>query len=137
MDLTQITTPFGLLNDETRAALKAHGGPYEFWKDRETWGNIEAPSWSGNLVYRVKPQPPTKPSIDWSHVAPEYKWLARDDCDNAYLYAGLPSVSAYCSEWVANCDAYAANAFAANAFASYTPGTCDWRDSLVQRPEDV
>ena len=136
MDLTQITTPFVLLDEETRASLQSHGGPYEIcipfgaWVD--TWVDIGDPRWVPGLVYRVKPQPPTKPGIDWSHVAPEYKWLARDASDSAYLYAGLPSVSGYCSEWVANCDAYAAN-----GFASYTPGTCDWGDSLVQRPEDV
>ncbi len=30
-DLTKITTPFGLLDDETKAALIAHGGPYEVY----------------------------------------------------------------------------------------------------------
>jgi hypothetical protein len=132
MDLTQITTPFGLLDEETRAALQSHGGPWEYFSVHGAWEPSVTPQWHAHCAYRVKPQQPKKPSIDWSHVAPCVVAIARDADGGAYLYAGLPSVSAYCSEWVANCDAYAAN-----AFASYTPGTCDWRDSLVQRPDDV
>jgi hypothetical protein len=55
-DLTAITTPFGLLDDATREALKAHGGPYEFW-NANCWEEVE-PAWSGAVAYRVKPQPP-------------------------------------------------------------------------------
>ena len=71
-DLTKITTPYGLLDAETQAALKAHGGPYELampendWIWRNTDG--ENPLWRRRNVYRVKPSPP-KPR-EW--------WLARD-----------------------------------------------------------
>ncbi len=65
MDLTAITTPYGLLDDATREALKAHGGPYEFWHGSK--GFFEAagtPVWDAVFVYRVKPQPP-KPREWW------------------------------------------------------------------------
>jgi len=57
-DLTDLKTPFGLLDRETRAALKAHGGPYEYYGSDGRWhqlvGGIGCPS----DLYRVKPAPP-------------------------------------------------------------------------------
>ena len=37
-DLTDLKTPFGLLDRETQEALKAHGGPYEYWNGG-SWTN--------------------------------------------------------------------------------------------------
>ena len=69
----------------------------------------------------------TKPSIDWSHVSPEYNYLAQDANGDGHLYGKEPlrlttiwnMVSPYIS---------------ATAFTSYVPGTCNWKDSLVKRP---
>ncbi len=63
-DLTAITTPLGLLDAETQAALKAHGGPYERF---EGYGWVPCglnDSWSAT-TYRVKPSPP-KPREWWA-----------------------------------------------------------------------
>lgn len=129
MDLTKIEKPFGLLDGETRAALQAHGGPYEIyfsdgWKEG-------CPLWMSDRVYRAKPKPLTKPSIDWSHVAPEYNYLATDKGGGSYLHGSEP---------VAIGDFWDARLFCstirASAFASFRPGTCDWRDSLVKRPDE-
>ena len=77
MDLTNITTPFGLLDAETQRALQEHGGPWEFFNGA-TWSNIENPNLVAAYVYRVKPQPP-KPREWWLNVY----------VDNAgYLHAG-------------------------------------------------
>ena len=60
-DLTKITTPFGLLDAETQEALKAHGGPYEFWHwAHNDWRapDGEQPGWNSATVYRVKIAPP-------------------------------------------------------------------------------
>ena len=62
MDLTAITTPFGLLDDATREALKSHGGPYEIWS-RNGWIDVW-PEFDRTCAYRVKPQPP-KPREWW------------------------------------------------------------------------
>lgn len=126
-DLTKLTTPFGLLDPETQEALKAHGGPYEFF-DGSDWQSTSRCDDTPTLAHRVKPQPLTKPSIDWSHVAPEYKWLARDESGYVFLYPEQPF--AYNGIW--KCDGRFGGY---RMFASCTPGTCDWRDSLVERPE--
>jgi hypothetical protein len=62
-DLTAITTPFGLLDDATREALKAHGGPYQVYGPDGNWTSWP-PGWHVNCVYRVKPSPP-KPREWW------------------------------------------------------------------------
>ncbi len=62
VDLTKITTPFGLLDAETQEALKAHGGPYECYYGE--WEGLDWPAWDWRTTYRVKPQPP-KPRECW------------------------------------------------------------------------
>ena len=64
MDLTAITTPFGLLDRETQEAMKAHGGPWEFLNTSGDWDELESPVWGNNSTYRVKPAPP-KPREWW------------------------------------------------------------------------
>jgi hypothetical protein len=68
MDLTAITTPFGLLDDEAREALKAHGGPYEYYNEVGVWDRVSTPRWKCDRPYRVKPQPP-KPREWWINVS--------------------------------------------------------------------
>lgn len=58
IDLTAITTPLCLLDEATRAALKGHGGPYEYLNHAGNWDETNRlPLWTLNLVYRVKPSP--------------------------------------------------------------------------------
>ena len=69
----------------------------------------------------------TKPSIDWGHVSPEYNYLAQDSNGKGYLCGKNPSrhTLAWCME---------TPYIRATTFTSYEPGTCNWRDSLVKRP---
>ena len=69
----------------------------------------------------------TKPSIDWSHVSPEYNYLAQDSNGKGYLCGKEPSRHTY--SW-----SMEAPYIRATTFTSYAPGTCDWTDSLVERP---
>lgn len=68
-DLTAITTPFGLLDEATQGALRAHGGPYEYWYSGE-WiegcnvGNLECWAW------RVQPEPETETITCDAHIHP-------------------------------------------------------------------
>ena len=62
-DLTKITTPFGLLDAETQGAMKAHGGPYEFWSG-EGWNYTDYCNNDWAIAHRVKPTPP-KPREWW------------------------------------------------------------------------
>ena len=70
----------------------------------------------------------TKPSIDWSHVSENFQYLAMDERGLHHLFVEKPErISA---EWITH-----ALYIYADHFASFTPGTCDWKDSLVKRPE--
>ena len=54
-DLTKINQPIGKLDAKTRAALKAHGGPYEKLTGG-TWWPADNPGWMNpDTIYRVKP----------------------------------------------------------------------------------
>jgi hypothetical protein len=65
IDLTAITTPFGLLDRETQEALKAHGGPWEVYTHLAGWEKtVGIPIWAKGNTYRVKPAPP-KPREWW------------------------------------------------------------------------
>ena len=80
------------------------------------------------FCYRIKPTTPD--TIDWSHVAPDCNWVARDLDGSVSLFTSRPEP--YSNHW----DARQGAAADANAFASYKRGTCDWKDSLAERPVD-
>lgn len=82
-DLTALTTPYGLLDRETQEALKAHGGPYEFWIG-DVWDEIRDPGWGGKYAYRVKPAPP-KPREFWLGCAGGYRHVY-DHANSAQVY---------------------------------------------------
>ena len=73
----------------------------------------------------------SKPSIDWSHVKGEYKWLSVDKDGNAFVYKNEPERSEndywFCLK---------GDLFEVNGLASYIPGTCDWKESLIERPKN-
>ena len=71
----------------------------------------------------------TKPSIDWEHVHKDFKFLAKDIDGNAFLYWEKP-VLVLSGGWQIT----QGDCAEAHQFASYTSGTCDWQDSLVERP---
>ena len=71
----------------------------------------------------------TKPSIDWSHVKGEYKWLSVDKDGSVYVYENEPEHSER-DYWYSQEGTH----YEVSGLASYTPGTCDWQDSLVKRP---
>jgi len=56
-DLYNITTPFGLLDAETQAALKAHRGKIEYYGCDGSWIFIPSPAWLKYSVYRAKKKP--------------------------------------------------------------------------------
>jgi hypothetical protein len=133
VDLTTITTAYGLLDEETQRRLRAHGGPYEQYTDKGAWAEKLYRDWWVSSTYRVKPVPLTKPSIDWSHVAPQYKWLAQDENGRAWLYSDVaPYYDVGNKYWSSD-----ARPVGARAFSSFQLGTCNWKDSLVERPEGV
>ena len=63
IDLTKITTPFGLLDKATQEALKEHGGPYQVFSGCG-WVLARVPTWQPLFTYRVAPTPQTKPNVE-------------------------------------------------------------------------
>ena len=78
----------------------------------------------------VQDESATKPSIDWSHVKSAYKWLSVDKDGSAFVYENEPE-HGESNYWYSQEGIH----YEVSGLASYTPGTCDWQDSLVQRPE--
>lgn len=71
----------------------------------------------------------TKPSINWEHVDSKFKYLAEDPCGSAFLYEEKPFTAL--TSW----GIQGGEAIEAFMFASYVKGTCNWKESLVKRPE--
>ena len=71
----------------------------------------------------------TKPSINWDNVHSKFNYLAQDADGSAWLYAEKPQIN-HSSHWSVVLGGHAK----ADSHASYDPGTCDWKDSLVERP---
>lgn len=92
------------------------------------WCDFEGePNWQWfSNDYRVKPLEPD--SINWDHVAPAFKFMARDEDGTVWLYDGLPSAG-YAS-W--HCGGKCTEA---HLFSSLKVGGMDWKDSLMERPE--
>lgn len=130
-NLTKIDRPFGLLDPETQEALRIEGrkGNVEVFCDGGwmTGGSI---SICDHLTYRARPAPFVPDTIDWSHVAPEWKWMARDEDGEGFLFRSMPEIDDG-GYW---CDD---ENLEADVFASYRRGTVAWQDSLVKRPEGV
>ena len=70
-----------------------------------------------------------KPSINWDNVHSKFNYLAQDADGSAWLYAEKPQIN-HSSHW----SAVLGGPAKADSHASYDPGTCDWKDSLVERP---
>ena len=70
-----------------------------------------------------------KPSIDWTQIKDEYKWLAVDVNNCAYVYENEPNI-----DGIAYWSTSSATYFRVNGLVSYSRGTCDWKGSLVKRP---
>ena len=70
----------------------------------------------------------TKPSIDWNHVSEDFQYLAMDSGGLHHLFVEKPDPIAV--EWTTH-----ALYIYAGHFASFSAGTCHWRDSLVKRPD--
>ena len=160
-DLTKLTTPLGLLDDETRERLKAHGGPYYFWTLEQGWSeaiadpSIEEPFlegrfsrsdahpaerfWCPEYVYRVYPDSVTKDSINWDHVADRWVCLARDEDGAILLYDRVLEASRDMRKdrWSPTdcCSILIAHYYGysggVSSLSSLKKGDCHWTGSLV------
>lgn len=70
----------------------------------------------------------TPDTINWDHVATEFKYMARDENSEPYFYEEEPFVRG--DGWMTDSHV----AVQAKSFSSYRKGTVDWKESLVIRP---
>jgi hypothetical protein len=95
-----------------------------------TYDSTVEPEFNWHIIdYRIKEVPLTKPSINWEHVHPDFKWMATDEDNHTYLYTVCPYLDEYLWDFVGG------QCTGAGYFTSFVPGTCNWEDSLVERPE--
>lgn len=136
-DLTEINCPFGLLDDDTKARLEECGGPWEKLVDGNDYNNlkwitIQAPFFFVGYVYRQAKPEPTPDYVPWDQIAPKWKWYARDENGTACLFTKEPRQESR-SYWAfGECSIRRIE----DLLANFKIGTCDWRDSLQERPED-
>lgn len=95
------------------------------------WGEVNVPSWNWD-IYDYRVAIPTKPSIDWSHVSKEYCWMATGGGGATYLFKVKPEINFMYKKWN-----FVGDVVRASTFTSFIPGTCEWKDSLVERPANV
>jgi len=110
----------------------ANGGDVQYQSGCEfQWHLMPTPCWDDEGRYR---KAVTKPSIDWSHVAPEFKWLTVDDDTRPQMHTDEPRPSGE-GVWCRPLSEGAiGDRITVTGFASFKPGTCDWKDSKVERP---
>ncbi len=80
-------------------------------------------------TYRIKQ---TKPSINWDHLKPEIVAIAEDEDGELWGYSIKPFLSEEEGAWLLH--SLEGDGYILDGYASYVPGTCDWKDSLVIRP---
>lgn len=122
--------------EETAVAIEimqhfVDGGEVEEDLITDVFTISEDPMWDWeNCTYRKKL---TKDKFtNWEILPPEYKWIARDG--NGYVYAGTypPEIEACDWRWV-----HTKHLIRVDMLTCFKRGTCDWKDSLIVRPEDV
>lgn len=119
--------PFGQLSREEKIELIAawvDGKEIQLRYSDSTWHKVTRPNWDDTCHYRVATVPD---SINWDHVSPEWKYLFRSTTGTAYLSDSPPYKTRTC--WV-----NIGKPLKATSFVSYSQGTTDWKDSLVERP---
>ena len=94
-DLTKITCPFGMLDDDTQRKLDDHadaGGVVEIWRDHG-WSVCKYINWDEYLTYRAKPKPQRLVTWmqwddEWGSFAAETLGEAKElqSKDGGYIY---------------------------------------------------
>jgi hypothetical protein len=131
-DLTWITAPFGLLDDDTQERLLEWPHGVELFcvdlAGKCTWSVVRA-TFAPWQTYRASLEPLVPDSVDWSHVGPAVNWIARDEDGAVWGYAARPMAGD--SPWFFRSWA---GWRIDGLIPSYRRGTVGWRDSLISRP---
>lgn len=93
-----------------------------------SWNDCTKPTWNwGEVQYRIKELIPDY--INWDHVSPKYKYIARDSSNEAYAYLQEP-VPGHTMWFSDSCSHRSVD-----HLSSYKQGDVDWKDSLIKRPD--
>lgn len=99
----------------------------EVWHPmHQEWQEYIDPLFHPEDHYRIKP---SKPSINWDHVHEKCNYLAMDKDGEWLFYKNKPTKGQ--AVWTGGKYMYTANL---TMFASFDPGNCNWKDSLISRP---
>ena len=124
---------FDHMNLEEKLELLTAWVDGKVMSDYDGWQPLPRPIWGGSIPFRVKPA--VQDSINWSHVHEAYKYMARDEDGEAYLYKDSPrNYESYWSSIGPKEEGAFSSYKEAGAFSSYKRGSTDWKDSLVCRP---
>jgi len=134
IDLTKITTPFGLLDAETQQALRDYKGQMEYYPTYGDWLHVQVVNWHNNSTYRAKPAPVTKPHIPWDFIDKKWLWAARDASGDLYVFPAKPRLTS--DTWSCTESAEVWDEVWDEVRDEIDAGTCDWKDSLVGRYDD-
>ena len=120
-----------IICDRYPVKVKFENGEVEFYT---SGGHILSNSSNQSLFHHpvkiVQDEITVKPSINWEHVSSEFNYLAEDADGGVFLYEDKPYTAT--ETWMVD----NGDLTEAHMLASYTKGTCDWRNSLVKRPKN-
>lgn len=131
--LEENTTPWGLLSQEMREAFREHPiTDLEEYSGFCGWIVTNMfPTESSARTLRKRTIPLTKPDIPWGFIRPKFKWAARSGSGLVFAYQKEPVLYTKGECWLST----RASILIDNELLAFDPGTCDWKDSLVQRPD--
>ena len=137
--LEENTTAWGLLSTEMQNAFLACTAVSYYGLDGN-WSksNLSPHSLTTDktIVLRKYVAPLTKPDIPWDMIQEEYKYAVKNHYGNIWIYDFLPLVYNPALEtkgyWYPS--QRNADKKCISDFLKIDPGTCDWKDSLVERP---
>lgn len=137
MDIFNNRVPSNLLTRDEYLELekwKSEGGVIQMYDVViGTWMESDVLDSYSSLIFRASADEPKKPSINWDHVHPKYKWLARDKRGTIHLFSVKPE-----SNFPKNPDADEWSwqwntCVTAETFDSLEYGDCLWYKSLIER----
>ncbi len=116
------------LTADELAALKAAKHGWLAVRYNGTGLDIAPPAWHSTVVYRAKPAPVTQDVVPWDAIDKRWNWHARDKNESMFFYDVKPEIEDNGWEYIGDMT------YSPELLAGYIRGTCDWRDSLQQRP---
>lgn len=131
-DLTKITCPPGMLDDDTLGRLRAHRGALQIWRSPGNWA--ETSMEPGDILpecqftYRAEPAPLRPLVVPWSALADWVQWAAMDPNGGIWGHEFEPAIGDAQWLWGRGC------VERLDPIVKIDRGTVDWQDSLIRRP---